>query len=112
MVVFFGDDIAEMRNGLVDEYPLLGNLQLEDCEAICTWSDDYCGNFWLIFKHGASIPTISHECNHAAMHILRQHGVILDPFNQEPLAYLQEYILNGVLRYMDDKKLKVKLYNE
>lgn len=43
------------------------------------------------------IQALSHELNHAAMEILEDRGVRLTYNDQEPLCYLQDYLLRKVL---------------
>ena len=106
-----GDDVVKMRNSIAKDYPEFGDTELEDCAALCTYKDVYCGHIWIFLTPETTIPSISHECNHAAIHIFRQHGVIIDPYNQEPFTYLQEHILSEVLEYMESKKMKFIMHN-
>ena len=48
------------------------------------WDDMQCGAF---------IQCLSHEMNHAAMCVLGQPGVRFDYNNQEPLCYLQDFLM-------------------
>lgn len=44
------------------------------------------------------IQALSHECNHAAMDTLKRKGVKADWDNQEPLCYLQDYLIHEILK--------------
>ena len=48
------------------------------------WNDMQCGSF---------IQCLSHEMNHAAMCILGQSGIVFDYDHQEPLCYLQDFLM-------------------
>tara|TARA_R110000803_G_scaffold129613_1_gene196845 strand:+ start:135 stop:485 length:351 start_codon:yes stop_codon:yes gene_type:complete len=61
------------------------------------WDDMQCGAF---------IQCLSHEMNHAAMCILGQSGVRFDYNNQEPLCYLQDFLMRKSIDAIS-KKLKV-----
>ena len=107
-----GDDIVEMRNSIIKDYPLFSETKLDNLAGLCTYKDEYCGNMWIFLTPDSTVPAISHECNHAAMHILRQHGVEIDVYNQEPLTYLQEYILSKILEFTESKKVEFLMYNK
>jgi hypothetical protein len=47
----------------------------------------------------AFLQCLSHECNHAAMHILGFVGVKFGFENQEPLCYLQDFIFRKCYEY-------------
>lgn len=48
-------------------------------------------------KNSISPNLITHECVHAAIHILDCVGVKLDPDNDEPLAYLVTYLFSKTM---------------
>lgn len=47
----------------------------------------------------AFLQCLTHECNHAAMHILGFVGVKFDIENQESLCYLQDFIFRKCYEY-------------
>lgn len=58
------------------------------------------------------IDTLSHEVAHIISFICSTKGIIIDPDNDEPLAYLQGYVSRklgeGILSYMDKNKIDAR----
>lgn len=51
------------------------------------------GHSWALYvPPDASRERIGHECLHAAWFLLDSHGITVDVYNHEALAYLQEYL--------------------
>lgn len=73
-------------------YGCAGVLVPEDEE-----SEDQSGAFFILVK-SKSVPLVVHECAHVAVYILSCLGISYDVDNQEPLAYLSEYLFKEYCR--------------
>lgn len=46
---------------------------------------------------------IAHECTHAALTLFKSRGIHPDVENQEPLAYMIEWLVDQVVKFMHEK---------
>jgi len=94
----------EKRIKNFDEEPFAHCLEL-------SWSNKYGVCILLNFNnnYGAKISygTIAHEAVHAASFILDSRGVVPDFNNDEPQAYLVEYIVNEIIKFVKAKGFKI-----
>jgi len=67
-----------------------------------------CRIIWIEKKD--NLPTIAHECVHAAQHLLNERGIEVDWDNKEVIAYLTEFYFKEFLEKMKEpiKKCKKK----
>ena len=54
-----------------------------------------------------AVGTVAHESFHAAMHLAYHKGIDVEFSNQEPMAYLLEYITNKVHKFLQDKQFDI-----
>ena len=59
----------------------------------------YVENAWDDVTNPKFLQCLSHECNHAAMHILGSIGVNFDFYNQEALCYTQDLLFRRSYEY-------------
>ena len=64
----------------------------------------YVSGEWGNFYDYRFIQCVSHEMTHAAMIILDKVGVHFDGHNQEPLCYLQDYLVSRVFKAIEKTK--------
>lgn len=87
-----------------DEEPYAHCFELE-------WSKKYGVCILLNFNHSwgskISYGTISHEAVHAVSFLFDSRGVVPDFNNDEPQAYLVEYIVDEVVKFAKSKGFKI-----
>lgn len=82
--VYVVDTVDEAR-GIYPEYD-------EGYAAMVTYEDDY-SQLRMIFRSGALSPAVTaHECVHLANRVCVLLGIKADAENDEPLAYMVQYI--------------------
>ena len=105
LVVVSADDIEALQS-LIPEF--------EDREIFghC-WRHGYRGQdaIYLIFNfnnpHGKiTHGVVSHEITHAVSMIFEARGILHDPNNDEPAAYLNEYLTNHTYKMLRDMGYK------
>lgn len=85
----------------------------EDYE-VCAWTiydEPYIDNneiFLLLRQPYLDNETILHELIHVISGICNRRGIVMDPTNDEPLAYLQGYIGNKILEFRDKQQTNEK----
>ena len=98
-VEVYGFDVVFLTNKSVAE-KLTG---LSGCGYDYCHSVDGCNTIYVLCHNEklSLTPTylscVSHELNHASMRILEAVGFQLDYNNQEPLCYLQDFLMKKVL---------------
>jgi hypothetical protein len=82
---------------LQKEFPKAPQLRLANAGCVM-WVDDGRAWFALIVPRGTPIPTIAHECVHAADFVM-DHANVPAEGNSEVRAYLMQHTLEQVLRF-------------
>lgn len=60
------------------------------------------GRWVIALKPDADINVVAHEAMHAALYVAKHHGVPIDYYHDEPLAYLVGYIAELCQRVLDE----------
>lgn len=93
-------NIAEAQNNFKD---IRGAGDSENCRGffICCWP-----NFYIFLNEGwLNKRTISHEIFHATMAIMREVGVKSMPGNDEPYAYMTDWLTGWVYRKLGNRNI-------
>ena len=64
--------------------------------AFCGKNESYFYSYVLYLPEDVPDDIVVHECVHLCNFILNDFGVLLDPDNDEPMAYLIQYLFNEV----------------
>jgi len=80
-----------------------------ECDACCIYNVDGGRCYDLIFKEGRiQHGLIAHECFHLTMRIMKEVNKAYDVSNDEPEAYLIQFLVSTVYEFLKENKKRVK----
>lgn len=101
LYLYKSKDIRKTYNRIQKEYPDVGPPMLKDdgSIALAVWADSGSSEYWLIFGEDVDLGIIAHECMHISLAIAEYYSIEVSA-ESEPLAYLHEYLVKNVARYL------------
>lgn len=98
LYLVIGDDFCESRNIL--PMSLQEEEEVGSCRGFCLGlHPDYA----ILLKPDSPIGTISHEVGHVARKLMNEIGFTITAENDEPLAYLEDWLMTKILDKIPDK---------
>lgn len=97
-------DIRSFYNSIQRKNPNLGDPmpESEKVLALAVWDEKDGGDYYLIFDEHVDIGIIAHECFHMTLALAEFYQMPLKS-DSEPPAYLMEYLVKNVARYLIDE---------
>lgn len=94
-------DLKGTYNRIQKANPDIGPPILKDdgSIALAVWCDSGSSEYWLIFTDEVDLGIIAHECMHISLAIAEYYSIEVSA-ESEPLAYLHEYLVKNVARYL------------
>lgn len=105
--IYFGDLIIISVKNWDEINKRFGTKAEKDMQAI-VFKDDKDGfsRYVVAFSKKPDAAVIAHEATHIVNHIFIDRMMSLDPYNDEPQAYLTGWVVEQIDKFFNNKKTK------